>query len=51
MVGPRATAMDLFKGVYSAGDTMAGYDAMVDRVDGEKKETEGGREEGHVAKG
>lgn len=35
MAGPRATApwMDLFKGVYSAGDTMAGYDTTVDRVE------------------
>lgn len=35
MAGPRATApwMDLFKGVYSAGDTMAGYNTTVDRVE------------------
>lgn len=35
VAGPRATApwMDLFKGVYSAGDTMAGYDTTVDRVE------------------
>lgn len=34
-VPPRETApwMDLFKGVYSAGDTMAGYDTTVDGVE------------------
>lgn len=48
--------MDLFKGVYSAGDTMAGYDTTVDRMargrdggwDGEEGERKKKR---HAAKG